>query len=97
MIRNQIFAEIESAYAAVETHRERAVAIKSQQIAQSEYLRGVAASYYNENEAPLIALLEAQRTRWEVRREYQRALCAYHTSLAELEAAIGRQLKEVKP
>lgn len=97
MIRYRIFAEIESAYAAVETHRERAVAIKSQQIAQSEYLRGVAASYYNENEAPLLALLEAQRTRWEVRREYQRALCAYHTSLAELEAAVGRQLKEVKP
>jgi outer membrane protein TolC len=97
MIRNQIFAEIESAYAAVETHRERAAAIKAQQLAQSEYLRGVAASYYNENEAPLVALLEAQRTRWEVRREYQRTLCAYHTSLAELEAAIGRQLKEDKP
>jgi outer membrane protein TolC len=97
MIRNRIFAEIESAYAAAETHRERAVAIKSQQITQSEYLRGVAASYYNENEAPLVALLEAQRTRWEVRREYQHALCAYYTSLAELEAAVGKQLKEVEP
>lgn len=97
MIRNRIFAEIESAYAAAEAHRERAVAIKSQQIAQSEYLRGVAASYYNENEAPLVALLEAQRTRWEVRREYRRALCAYYTSLAELEAAVGKQLKEIKP
>ena len=97
IIRNRIFAEIESAYATAETHRERAVAIKSQQITQSEYLRGVAASYYNENEAPLVALLEAQRTRWEVRREYQHALCAYYTSLAELEAAVGKQLKEVKP
>jgi outer membrane protein TolC len=57
----------------------------------------VAASYYNENEAPLITLLEAQRTRWEVRREYQRALCEYYTSLAELEAAVGKQLKEIKP
>jgi hypothetical protein len=97
VIRNRIFAEIESAYVAAETHRERAVAIKSQQIAQSEYLRGVAASYYNENEAPLVALLEAQRTRWEVRRDYQRALCAYYTSLAELEAAVGKQLNEVTP
>jgi outer membrane protein TolC len=97
VIRNQIFAEIESAYAAVETHRGRAVTIKAQQIAQSEYLRGVAASYYNENEAPLVALLEAQRTRWDVRREYQRALCAYYTSLAELEAAVGKLLKEIKP
>jgi len=97
VIRNQIFAEIESAYAAAETHRERAVTIKAQQIAQSEYLRGVAASYYNENEAPLVALLEAQRTRWDVRREYQRALCAYYTSLAELEATVGKLLKEIKP
>ena len=97
VIRNRIFAEIESAYAAAETHRERAVTIKAQQIAQSEYLRGVAASYYNENEAPLLALLEAQRTRWDVRREYQRALCAYYTSLAELEAAVGKLLKEIKP
>jgi outer membrane protein TolC len=97
MVRNRIFAEIESAYAAAETHRQRAVAIKSQQIAQSEYLRGIAASYYNENEAPLVTLLETQRTRWEVRREYQRTLCAYYTSLAELEAAVGKQLKEIKP
>jgi outer membrane protein TolC len=95
MIRNRIFVEIESAYAAAETYRERAVAIKAQQIAQSEYLRGVAASYYNENEAPIITLLEAQRTRWAVRQEYQRALCAYYTSLAEIEAAVGKQLKEV--
>jgi outer membrane protein TolC len=95
MIRNRIFAEIESAYAATETYRERAAAIKSQQVVQSEYLRGVAASYYNENEAPLIMLLEAQRTRWAVRQDYQRALCAYYTSLAELEAAVGKQLKEV--
>jgi outer membrane protein TolC len=97
VIRNRIFAEIESAYAVTETHRERAIAIKSQQIAQSEYLRGVAASYYNENETPLITLLEAQRTRWEVRQQYRRALCAYHTSLAELEAAVGKQLKEIEP
>ncbi len=90
-------AAVEAAWAAAETHRQRAVAIRSQQFAQAEYLRGVAASYYNENEAPLIALLDAQRTRWSVRQEYWRALAGYHISLAELDAASGRAAKEETP
>ncbi|MDX2033759.1 MAG: hypothetical protein SF339_23995 [Blastocatellia bacterium] len=96
-LKAEIQQEVEAAYAAAETHRERAVAIKAQQLSQSEYLRGVAASYYNENEAPLIALLDAQRTRWEVRQKYWRALADYHISLAELEAAAGQPLKEITP
>jgi outer membrane protein TolC len=93
----ELWSGIESAYAAAETQRERAVAIKSQQIAQSEYLRGVAATHYNENEAPLIVLLDAQRTRWQARQDYWRALAGYHIRLAELEFAAGQLLSEVKP
>lgn len=92
-----LWAEIETAWASAETHRERALAIKAQQIAPSEYLRGVAASYYNEYEGALIALLEAQRRRWESRNDYWRALAAYHTSLADLEAAVGLPLPEIEP
>lgn len=93
----EIWRQVESAYIATETHRTRAIAIKTQQLAQSEYLRGVAASYYNEGETTLIVLLEAQRARWEVRQKYWRALVDYYISLAELEAAIGNPLKELNP
>jgi outer membrane protein TolC len=96
-LKSEIWREVESAYVAAEIHRERAIAIKSQQIVQSEYLRGVAASYYNESEAPLIVLLDAQRARWEVRQKYWRALTDYYISLAELEAAVGNPLKEINP
>lgn len=95
--KSEIWRQVESAYVAAETHRTRAITIKTQQIAQSEYLRGVAASYYNEGETTLIVLLEAQRARWEVRQKYWRALVDYYISLAELEAAIGNPLKELNP
>lgn len=93
----EIWRQIESAYIAAETHRTRAIAIKTQQIAQSEYLRGVAASYYNEGETTLLVLLDAQRARWAVRQKYWRALVDYYISLAELEAAVGNPLKEPNP
>lgn len=93
----EIWRQIESAYSAIETHRRRANAIKTQQIAPAEYLRGVAASYYNEGETTLLVLLDAQRARWEVRQKYWRALVDYHLSLAELEATVGNSLKELTP
>ncbi len=95
--KSEIWRQVESAYVAAETHRERAVTIKTQQIAQSEYLRGVAASYYNEGETTLLVLLDAQRARWDVRQKYWRALVDYYISLAELEAAVGNPLKEINP
>lgn len=95
--KSEIWRQVESAYVAAETYRARAVTIKTQQITQSEYLRGVAASYYNEGETTLLTLLDAQRARWEVRQKYWRTLVDYYISLAELEAAIGTPLKELNP
>lgn len=95
--KSEIWRQVESAYLAAETHRTRASSIKNQQIVQSEYLRGVAASYYNEGETTLLVLLDAQRARWEVRQKYWHALVDYYISLAELEAAVGNPLKEINP
>ena len=89
-------AEIEAAFVALETHRQRAMTSK-EQFAPTELLRSVSATFYYEGEAALVVLLDAQRTRWEARQQYWRALGAYYLSRAELEAALGASLNEVEP
>lgn len=90
--RERILAEVESAYAAWETHRERAAAIQSTSLPFASDLNAVAHNLYFEKKDGLLNLFEARRTRREVRRKYFRALLDYHLSLALLELAVGENL-----
>jgi hypothetical protein len=90
--QERILAEVESAYAAWETHRERAAAIQSTSLPLASDLHAVAHNLYFEKKDGLLNLFEARRTRREVRRKYFRALLDYHLSLALLELAVGENL-----
>ena len=48
---------------------------------------------YREGATDLLPLLEAQRTRTEVRQQYLRTLFDYQVSILQLEAAIGGEIK----
>jgi outer membrane protein TolC len=94
--RERILAEVESAYAAWATHRERAASIQSTSLPLASDLHAVAHNLYFEKKDGLLNLFEARRSRREVRQKYFRALLDYHLSLALLESAVGKNLSDAR-
>jgi hypothetical protein len=88
--RERILAEVESAYAAWATQRERVAAIQSTSLPLASDLHAVAHNLYFEKKDGLVNLFEARRSLREVRQKYFRALLDYHLSLALLESAVGK-------
>jgi outer membrane protein, heavy metal efflux system len=93
LARNRALAEVESAYRAYETAREQAKAYEAGLLDQAEESRDITLAAYREGAAELVTLLEAQRTRAEVRTNYYRALFDYNTALFQLELATGVEIK----
>jgi len=91
--RNHALAEVESAYAAFKTAREQVQTFRNELLEQAEDSRSIALAAYEEGATPLLPVLEAQRTRAEVRQQYFRTLFDYQTSLVDLELAIGKDLQ----
>lgn len=93
LARNRALAEVETAYQAYETAREQVQAYEMGILRQADESRDITLAAYREGAAELIALLDAQRTRAEVRANYLRALFDYQTSIFQLEFATGTEIK----
>ncbi len=91
--RNRALAEVEAAYRAYETAREQVKAYEAGILDQANESSEITLAAYREGAAELITLLEAQRTRAEIRTNYFRALFDYHTALFQLELATGTDIK----
>jgi cobalt-zinc-cadmium efflux system outer membrane protein len=94
LARNRALAEVEAAYRAYETAREQVRAYEVEVLGQAEESREIALAAYREGATDLITLLEAQRTRAEVRANYYRALFDYRTSIFQLELATGTEIRQ---
>lgn len=92
LTRNRALAEVESAFRAYETAREQVKAYEAGILAQADESRDIALAAYREGATDLIALIDAQRTRTEVRASYYRALVDYYTSIFQLELAAGTEI-----
>jgi cobalt-zinc-cadmium efflux system outer membrane protein len=92
-VRNHALAEVESAYAAFQTTREQVQTFRNELLNQAEESRSIALAAYQEGATALLPVLEAQRTRAEVRRQYFQTLFDYQVSLTDLELAIGKDLQ----
>lgn len=91
--QNRALAEVESAFRAYETARELVRAYEAGILRQADESRDIALVAYREGVTDLITLLDAQRTRAEVRATYFRTLFDYYTSLFQLELATGVEIK----
>lgn len=91
-VRNRTLAEVETAYQASETARELVLAYQMGVLKQADESGEIQLIAYREGAVELITLLDAQRTRTEVRENYYRALLNYYTGLLELERATGTEL-----
>lgn len=93
LVRNRVLAEVEAAYRAYETARAQVQAYESGFLSQAQESVAITLAAYREGVTPLIALLDAQRTRAEVRGNYLKALFDYQNSLFTLEQATGTEIK----
>lgn len=93
LARNRALAEVDAAYRAYETAREQVRAYEAGLLRQADESREIQLGAYQEGAAELITLIDAQRTRTEVRANYSRAIFDYYTSIFQLELATGTDIK----
>lgn len=93
LVRNRTLAEVETAYRAYETAREQVRAYEAGLLKQADESREIQLGAYQEGATELITLIEAQKTRTEVRANYHRAIFDYYTSIFQLELATGTDIK----
>ena len=93
LIRNHALAEVESAYAALQAAGELVQTFQSELLQQADESQTITISAYEEGGIELLPVLEAQRTRTEVRQQYFKTLFDYEASLIALELAVGREIR----
>ena len=93
LAHNRALAEVESAYAEFETARDQVQTFQNELLNEADESRSIALAAYQEGATQLLPLLDAQRTRTEVRQQYFRTLFDYQISIVNLELAIGKELQ----
>jgi len=93
MVRNHALAEVDSAYAALQASRELVETFQNDLLRQADESRSISIAAYEEGGSELLPVLDAQRTRSEVRQQYFKTLFDYQASVVALELAAGRELQ----
>jgi cobalt-zinc-cadmium efflux system outer membrane protein len=91
--KSHTVAEVDAAYEAVQTAREQVQTFRDELLNQADESRSIAQAAYEEGATQLLSVLEAQRTRAEVRQQYFRTLFDYQVSVSELELAVGKDIQ----
>jgi cobalt-zinc-cadmium efflux system outer membrane protein len=92
-MRNRALADVELAYRAYETARSQVETFQRELLQQANESYSVSLAAYQEGATELLPLLEAQRTRSEIRQQYYRTLFDYQVGILMLEQAIGKELR----
>ena len=92
-VQNRALAEVESAYRAYETRLDQVLTFQNQLLLHADESSAISLVAYEEGVTELLPLLDAQRTRTEIRQQYFQTLFEYHTSVLELELAVGRDIQ----
>jgi len=93
LARNHALTEVEMAYAALQGARELVETFQRDLLEPADESRSIALVAYEEGGTELLPVLEAQRTRAEVRQQYYKTLFDYQASLVALELAVGREIR----
>jgi cobalt-zinc-cadmium efflux system outer membrane protein len=93
LARNHAVADVEVAYAALQAARELVGTFQNEMLSQADESRAITIAAYEEGGTELLPVLEAQRTRSEVRQQYFKTLFDYQASIVALELAVGREIQ----
>jgi len=92
--RNRTLAEVETAFLAYETAKELVKVFEMSVIRQADESLNIMLLSYREGATDLVNLLDAQRTRNEVRSNYYRSVSAYYLSLFQLKLVTGTEIRQ---
>jgi outer membrane protein, heavy metal efflux system len=90
--RNQVIQDVETAFAAFQSSRERVRLYEETYLSRAKDSRDTAEFAYEKGATSVLDLLDAERTYRATELAYRKELAAYETNLAELEAAVGTPL-----
>jgi cobalt-zinc-cadmium efflux system outer membrane protein len=90
--KNRVLAEVESAYQAWQSARQRMNTFETGLLRQADESQSIALRAYQEGAVELLGYLEAQRTRADIHYQYLQAVLDARTALLVLEQATGREL-----
>jgi outer membrane protein, heavy metal efflux system len=93
LARNHALAEVEAAYEAFQMTRDQIQTFQDELLRQADESTTITLAAYEEGGTELLPVLDAQRTRAEVRRQYFKTLFDYQTSIIDLELAVGREIQ----
>ena len=92
LVRSHAMAEVEAAFASLQGAVGLVEMFQTDLLQQADEAQTIALAAYQEGGMELPGVLEAQRTRAEVRQQYFKTLFDYQTSLIALELAAGKEI-----
>ena len=93
VVENSVRVEVELAFRAYEAARDQVTIFRDQLLQQAEESQTITLALYEEGATDLLPVLEAQRTRTEIRQQYYRTLFEYQASRIALELAVGGRIQ----
>ncbi len=92
-LRSRVQAEVRDAWLRVESARKSVALFKSELLPKSRQSVEVSRASYEKEKATFLDLLDAERSLRDVRVEYTRALADFASAAADLERAVGTDLR----
>jgi cobalt-zinc-cadmium efflux system outer membrane protein len=90
--RSRVLARVDSAYHTWRSARDRVLALQTTVLPKAEESYRIALDAYEDGAVELLVVLEAERTRADIRRQLVQATFDYQTGLLALETAAGVEL-----
>jgi len=92
--RSHTIAEVKAAWEAFQTAREQVQIFRDELLNQADESQSIALAAYQEGATPLLTVLDAERTRAEVRQQYFKTIFDYQIALSDLELAVGKEIQQ---
>jgi cobalt-zinc-cadmium efflux system outer membrane protein len=91
--KSHTVAEVKAAFEGFQTAREQVQIFRDELLDQADESRTIALAAYREGATPLLTVLDAERTRAEVRQQYFKTIFDYQMALSDLELAVGKEIQ----
>ena len=92
--KSHTIAEVEAAFEAFRAARDQVQTFRNELLNQADESQSIALAAYQEGATPLLTVLDAERTRAEVRQQYFKTIFDYQIALSDLELAVGKEIQQ---
>ena len=93
VVENRVRVDVEIAFRAYQAARDQVGTFRDQLLRQADESQTITLAAYEEGATELLPVLEAQRTRSEIRQQYFRKLFDYKAAILDLELAVGKEIQ----